>query len=115
MRVILYVFCIAGLVIIYSCQSALIKKENKRITDDQSIIKHEILAQLRDIEDQSTIETDYRKYNLVSKKIISSHMKAVIFTYDTTTVSPAKIMFKLKEDDRFSMVEFNKLLSVRDR
>ena len=42
-------------------------------------------------------------------------MKAVIFTYDTTTISPAKFMYKLKKDKRFSTVEFNKLVSVRNR
>lgn len=115
MRYFPYPFLIVGMLVLSSCQSAFIKKENERIHSDKSIIKNEILAQINDLENQKAIETDYRKYNLISKKVISPHMKAVIFTYDTVSISPAKMLHKLKADERFSTVEFNKLLSVRDK
>ncbi len=104
-----------GMLLLFSCQTSHMKQENNRINADPSIIKNEIITQLINLDVIEGVELDFKKYRFKSEKVLSPHMKAVVFTYDTTRITPAKMMYKLNRDDRFVTVEFNKIISVRDR
>ena len=54
-----------GVILILSCNSGLISKENTRLNADKSIFKNEIIAQLIELDNQTQIEADYNKYNVL--------------------------------------------------
>lgn len=105
---------LASCVLLLSCQRKQISDENSRPLNNPNIRENELLVQLTKLDIRSQVLEDYKHLGLLEKQVVSVPMKAVLYSFDTATIRPQKMLATLKADVRCVVVGFNKTISKRN-
>ena len=104
-----------------SQETQIVQDEKEVIEDsakeksDSHFIKDRFIVQLKGKVDPKMIVAALQKYKLELLKPISKHMNMWLFTYDTSTIEPEKMLEILKNSQYATDAEFDKNLNLREK
>jgi hypothetical protein len=110
-KLILNTFLLMTVLVLFSCDTK--KVVEKPSVNDDSLIKNEIIVQLKKDIAPRELTTAHEKYKLEMKKAVSKITNLWLFTYDTELIQPEKMLQMLKTSELTVNAEYNKKLTGR--
>lgn len=98
----------------YACNTQKNTDTTKTTVDAPVYIENALIVQLKDRATPRQLTDEYRHYNLKMDKAISRATNLWLFTYDTSTIEPPKMLKIIKDSPYVTEAEFDKVIELRN-
>ncbi len=90
-------------------------EQDKAIRMPAGAIHNELIVQFNEKVNLEKWLTQYQRFDLVTKKSLSTLTPLYLFSFDTGKMSPDKMLEMIRRDKQVTSVEFNKRLETKSR